>query len=67
MSRKKFDPFTAENVRMGMNIICHEMAITMIMTSVSPVLAEAKDFSNSLLSPIGEHYAHTGYGTVCNT
>jgi len=39
MSRKKLDPFTAEIVRMGMNSICHEMAITMIMTSGSPVLA----------------------------
>lgn len=64
MAGKKLDPFTAEIVRMGMNSICHEMAITMIMTSGSPVLAEAKDFSNSLLSPTGEHYAHAGYVTV---
>lgn len=59
-----YDPFTAEIIRMGLDSICNEMAITMTMTSGSPVLTEAQDFSTALLTPAGEHLAYAGYVTL---
>lgn len=61
---EKFDPVTAEVIRMGLEGAVEEMATVMIRTSGSPALTEAQDFSTALFDAQGEHIAYSGYLTL---
>lgn len=58
-----YDPVTAEVLQMRLYNIVEEMTTTMIRTSGSPVLTEAKDFCTALLDRKLEHVGFSGYVT----
>ncbi|MCL6547415.1 MAG: hydantoinase B/oxoprolinase family protein [Alicyclobacillus sp.] len=58
------DPIRAEVLQMRLKNIVDEMATTLIHTSGSPVLTEAKDFSTAIFDHKKEHVAFAGYVTT---
>lgn len=56
-----YDPVRAEVLRNRLSMAAEEMAATMIRTSGSPVLTEAKDFSAVIFDRKVEHVAFAGY------
>jgi N-methylhydantoinase B len=63
-TERRFDPVTAEVIRMGLEEIVEEMATVLTRTSGSPALTEAQDFSTALFDAKGEHIAYSGYVTL---
>ncbi|MCW3067146.1 MAG: hypothetical protein JWN32_4318, partial [Solirubrobacterales bacterium] len=55
------DPVTAEVIGNRLKNVALEMATTMIRTSGSPVLTEAKDFSTAVFDRKLEHVGFSGY------
>lgn len=58
-----YDIFTAQVLELRLKNIVEEMATTLLRTSGSPVLTEAKDFSTAIFDRNGEHVAFSGYVT----
>jgi N-methylhydantoinase B len=56
-----YDPIAAEVHRKAIVNLTNEMAITLIRTSGSPVVVEAKDFSTCLLDRGAEHLGFAAY------
>jgi N-methylhydantoinase B len=57
----EYDPIRAEVIRNRLTMVAEEMASTMIRTSGSPVLTEAKDFSAVIFDRKLEHVAFAGF------
>lgn len=60
-TRDNYDVIAAEVHRKALENLTHEMAITLIRTSGSPVVTEAKDFSTCLLDTVPEHLGFAAY------
>jgi N-methylhydantoinase B len=58
---RDYDPVVAEVISNRLHNIALEMATTLIRTSGSPVLTEAKDFSNAVFDRNVEHVGFSGY------
>jgi N-methylhydantoinase B len=58
---QSFDVIRAEVLRKGLESIANEMAVTLMRTSGSPVVTEAKDFSTCVLDAAGEQIGFVGY------
>jgi N-methylhydantoinase B len=56
-----YDIIRAEVLRKSMESIANEMAITLMRTSGSPVVTDAKDFSTTVLDRSGEQVGFSGY------
>jgi N-methylhydantoinase B len=56
-----YDPVRAEVIRNRLTMAAEEMAATMVRTSGSPVLTEAKDFSAVIFDRNLEHVAFAGF------
>ncbi len=55
------DPVSTEIHRKGIENIVNEMALTLVRTSGSPVVTDAKDFSTCLLDEAGEQLGISSY------
>ncbi|WP_040831231.1 hydantoinase B/oxoprolinase family protein [Nocardia jiangxiensis] len=60
-TRTDYDPVVVEIHRKALLNITNEMAITLMRTSGSPVVYEAKDFSTCLLDAEGSHLSFSSY------
>src|SRR6266542_2415201 len=56
-----YDPIMAEVLQNRLRNISLEMATTLIHTSGSPILSEAKDFCTAVFDRAGEHIGFSGY------
>ena len=56
-----YDPIAAEVLQNRLRNISLEMATTLIHTSGSPILSEAKDFCTAVFDKKGEHIGFSGY------
>src|SRR5947207_14402911 len=56
-----YDPIAAEVLQNRLRNISLEMATTLIHTSGSPILSEAKDFCTAVFDRKGEHIGFSGY------
>jgi N-methylhydantoinase B len=56
-----FDPIAVEIHRKALENITNEMALTLVRTSGSPVVVDAKDFSTCLLDTIPEQLGFSAY------
>src|SRR5436309_7537342 len=56
-----YDPIAAEVLQNRLVNISLEMATTLIHTSGSPILSEAKDFCTAVFDRSGEHIGFSGY------
>lgn len=56
-----YDPVTAEVIQSRLVSIVNEMATTLVRTSGSPVLTEAKDLCTAIFDEQVEHIAFSGY------
>ena len=56
-----YDPIAAEVLENRLRNISLEMATTLIRTSGSPILSEAKDFCTAVFDRKGEHIGFSGY------
>jgi N-methylhydantoinase B len=61
MATRDYDIIAAEVHRKALENLTHEMAITLVRTSGSPVVTEAKDFSTCLLDTVPEHLGFAAY------
>lgn len=61
MSARDYDIVAAEVHRKALENLTNEMAITLVRTSGSPVVTEAKDFSTCLLDTVPEHLGFAAY------
>lgn len=60
-TKKDYDVIGAEVHRQALENITKEMAITLVRTSGSPIVQEAKDFSTALFDAKGEHVGFSGF------
>src|SRR3954467_11099546 len=58
---RDYDIIAAEVHRKALQNLTNEMAITLVRTSGSPIVTEAKDFSTCLLDTIPEHLGFSSY------
>src|SRR5581483_11337681 len=61
MATRDSDIIAAEVHRKALENLTHEMAITLVRTSGSPIVTEAKDFSTCLLDTRPEHLGFAAY------
>jgi N-methylhydantoinase B len=61
MATRDYDIIAAEVHRKALENLTHEMAITLVRTSGSPIVTEAKDFSTCLLDTRPEHLGFAAY------
>ncbi|CAB4860143.1 unannotated protein [freshwater metagenome] len=61
MSTTEYDVIAAEIHRKALENVAREMAITLMRTSGSPIVVEAKDFSTCLLDRTPEHLSFAAY------
>src|SRR5207302_10517642 len=61
MTTTTYDPIAAEVLQNRLVNISLEMATTLIHTSGSPILSEAKDFCTAVFDRTGEHIGFSGY------
>lgn len=61
MSTPEYDVIAAEVHRKALENLTHEMAITLVRTSGSPVVTEAKDFSTCFMDTVPEHLGFAAY------
>jgi N-methylhydantoinase B len=61
MATRTYDPIAAEVLENRLRNISLEMATTLIHTSGSPILSEAKDFCTAIFDRKGEHIGFSGY------
>jgi N-methylhydantoinase B len=61
MARRDYDIIAAEVHRQALENITKEMATTLVRTSGSPAVTDAKDFSTALFDVDGEHIGFSGY------
>jgi N-methylhydantoinase B len=61
MTTTTYDPIAAEVLQNRLVNISLEMATTLIHTSGSPILSEAKDFCTAIFDRKGEHIGFSGY------
>lgn len=59
--RRDYDLVTAEVHRKAVENLTEEMALTMVRTSTSPVVYEAKDFSTCFFDTVPEQLGFSGY------
>src|ERR1700733_13150781 len=61
MSTTDYDVIAAEVHRKALQNLTNEMAITLVRTSGSPIVTDAKDFSTCLLDTKCEHLGFSSY------
>lgn len=61
MSSAGYDVIAAEVHRKALENLTNEMAITLVRTSGSPVVTEAKDFSTCFMDTVPEHLGFAAY------
>lgn len=61
MSTPEYDVIAAEVHRKALENLTHEMATTLVRTSGSPVVTEAKDFSTCFMDTVPEHLGFAAY------
>jgi N-methylhydantoinase B len=60
-AKQNYDVVAAEVHRKALENITNEMAITLLRTSGSPVVVDAKDFSTCLMDTVPEHLGFAAY------
>jgi N-methylhydantoinase B len=61
MATREYDVIAAEVHRKALQNLTNEMAITLVRTSGSPIVTDAKDFSTCLLDTKPEHLGFSSY------